>query len=213
MNYELFCNFAEKFEMLEVKDATIAVGGKTLATGLSFIARDGELTCITGPQGSGKTTLLRTLMGFLPVGEGFVSVDGELLTVYSAHAFRTLMTYLPQQMEVLKHQLTPPEAPEAEADEYAVWGALLPSVQAEQQPEPLSSEEIFRLAEQTIREAGSKPILIADEPAVRLTPELTQRLIMLLQEQTAQGKTVLVASRNPLIVSQANQVISLEFKV
>ena len=62
--------------MLEVKDATIAVGERILAEGLSFIAKDGELTCITGSEGSGKTTLLRTLMGFLPVRNGFVSVDG-----------------------------------------------------------------------------------------------------------------------------------------
>lgn len=196
--------------MLEVKDATIAVGGKTLATGLSFIARDGELTCITGPQGSGKTTLVRTLMGFLPVGEGFVSVDGELLTVYSAHAFRTMMTYLPQQMGALKHQLTPPEAPEAEAEEYAVWNALLPSVKPELQAEPLSPEEILMLAEQTIREAGDKPILIADEPAVSLTPELESRMLELLRGQAAVGKTVLIASRRPLLVGNADQVIELK---
>lgn len=181
-----------------------------MATGLSFIARDGELTCITGPQGSGKTTLLRTLMGFLPVGEGFVSVDGELLTVYSAHAFRTMMTYLPQQMGALKHQLTPPEAPEAEAEEYAVWNALLPSVKPELQAEPLSPEEILMLAEQTIREAGDKPILIADEPAVSLTPELESRMLELLRGQAAVGKTVLIASRRPLLVGNADQVIELK---
>ena len=84
--------------MLEVKDATITVGGQVLAVGLSFMARDGELTCITGPEGSGKTSLLRTLMGFLPVGSGYVSVDGELLTVKSSQAFRRMMAYLPQQM-------------------------------------------------------------------------------------------------------------------
>ena len=210
MNYELFCNFAEKFEMLEVKDATIAVGGKTLATGLSFIARDGELTCITGPQGSGKTTLLRTLMGFLPVGEGFVSVDGELLTVYSAHAFRTLMTYLPQQIETLKHQLTPPEAPETEAEEYAVWNALLPSVKPEPQAEPLTPEETLMLAEQTLGQASDKPIVIADEPAACLTAELESRMLELLRGQAAAGKTVLIASRRPLLVGNADQVIELK---
>ena len=87
--------------MLEVKDATITAWGKTLVKGLSFIVRDGQLTCITGAEHSGKTTLLRTLMGFLPVDEGFVSIDGELLTVLSASAFRSMMVYLPQEMQLL----------------------------------------------------------------------------------------------------------------
>ena len=196
--------------MLEVKDATIAIGEKTLATGLSFTARDGQLTCVTGPAGSGKTTLLRTLTGFLPVKEGFVSVDGELLTVRSAHAFRSMMVYLPQQMQMLRHQLKDPEAPVCEADEYGVWNGLLPAIEPEQMVKPLSPEEIFLLAGQTIREAGDKQILIADEPAAYLTPELTERMTALLLQQADMGKTVLVASRKPQLVAQAHQVIDLD---
>lgn len=196
--------------MLEVKDATVAINGKTLAKGLSFIARDGELTCLTGSEGSGKTTFIRTLMGFLPVAEGFVSVDGELLTIYSAHAFRPLMVYLPQRMESLAHQLKVPEAPVSEAEDYGVWNALLPSVSPEPQAEPLSPEEIFQLAEQTIRAASDRPIIIADEPAAHLTPELIQRLIALLQGEAAKGKTVLIASRRPELVGRAQLVIDLD---
>ena len=40
--------------MLEVKDATIRVGDKTLMSGLSFIAKDGQMTCVKGSSGSGK---------------------------------------------------------------------------------------------------------------------------------------------------------------
>lgn len=196
--------------MLEVKDATVAIGEKTLAKGLSFIARDGELTCLTGSEGSGKTTLIRTLMGFLPVKDGFVSVDGELLTIYSAHAFRTLMVYLPQQIQALAHQLKAPEAPVCEEDEYGVWNGLLPSVQPEQQPESLSPDEIFQLAEQTIREADDREIIIADEPTAHLTPELTQRMMTLFLAEVAKGKTVLVASRRPEVVAQAHLVINLD---
>ena len=112
--------------MLEVKDATIAVGDKTLATNLSFIARDGELTCITGPAGSGKTVFIRTLMGFLPVKAGFVSVDGELLTVQSSHAFRRMMVYLPQTIQSLGHQLETELLIETEETDYAVWDQLMP---------------------------------------------------------------------------------------
>lgn len=196
--------------MLEFKDATIAIGEKTLAEGLSFIARDGEMTCLTGSEGSGKTTLIRTLMGFLPVKKGFVSVDGELLTIYSSYAFRTLMTYLPQRMQLLAHQLKAPEPPACEEDEYGVWNGLMPVTVSEQPADPLSPDEIFQLAERTILEGADKPILIADEPAVCLTPELTQRLLALLQQEAAKGKTVLIASRRPELVSRAQLVIDLD---
>ena len=195
--------------MLEVKDAIIAVDEQILAVGLSFMARDGQLTCITGPEGSGKTTLLRTLMGFLPVGSGYVSVDGELLTVKSSQAFRRMMAYLPQQIQQLRHQLTPVEAPVCEAEAYDVWNALLPKPIETEMPAPLSPEEIFQLAEQTLSEAKDKKIIIAEEPAAHLTPELTLRLLQLLRDQADAGKTVLIASRRPLLVEHADLVIEM----
>ena len=196
--------------MLEVKDATIAVGDKTLATNLSFIARDGELTCITGPAGSGKTVFIRTLMGFLPVKVGFVSVDGELLTVQSSHAFRRMMVYLPQTIQSLGHQLEPESLTETEETDYAVWDQLMPKPTTMASPTPLTPEAIFRLAEKTIREAPDKPIIVADELTALLTPELTARFIDLLKGQAAAGKTVLVTSSQYQVVSQADQVITLE---
>jgi len=87
---------------------------------------------------------------------------------------------------------------------------VVPSVEPEREPAPLSPEDIFLLAERTIREAADRQIIIADEPAAHLSPELTLRMIALLQEQAAQGKTVLIASRRPQIVAQASQVIDLD---
>lgn len=197
--------------MLEVKDATISMTGKPLVKGLSLIARDGQVTCITGSEGAGKTTFLRTLMGFLPVESGFVSVDGELLTMASAPAFRNLMTYLPQKIQMLAHQLKAPEMPVCEADDYAVWNqAQLTSAVKEQQPEPLAPEAIYQLAEKTILEASDKPIVIADEPAAHLTPELTVQMLDLLAQQARAGKTVLIATRKPQLLAQADLVLNLD---
>ena len=205
--------------MLEVKDATIAIGEKMLVEGLSFIARDGELTCLTGSEGSGKTTFIRTLMGFLPVKEGFVSVDGELLTIASAHAFRRMMCYLPQEMQMLRHQLTVPEpvdeacastnSASAFEDEYAIWNSVWPMANKETTPEPLNADELFALTEQTLNEAANKPIIIADEPTAHLSPELAIRMIQLLKAQAQAGKTVLVASKSPQVADYADKIIQL----
>ena len=213
VNCDLFVSLQQIIGMLEVKDAIIAFEEQILAVGLSFMARDGQLTCITGPEGSGKTTLLRTLMGFLPVGSGYVSVDGELLTVKSSQAFRKMMAYLPQQIQLLRHQLMPVEAPVCEAEDYGVWNALLPKAVETKMPALLSSEEIFLLAEQTLSEAKDKQIIIADEPAAHLTPELTLRLLQLLRNQADAGKTVLIASRRPLLVEHADLVIEMNLKM
>ena len=195
--------------MLEFKDATIKVGEWILPMRLSFIARDGEVTCVTGPEGSGKTTLIRTLMGFLPVNEGFVSVDGELLTIHSSHAFRQMMVYLPQQIQLLAHQLRVAEPEEPEAEEFAVWNNLMPAANTESTPEPLNAEEILMLVEQTLKEAADKPIVIADEPTAFLTPDLTMRMMELLRKQAEAGKTVLVTTRKPQVADYADQVIQL----
>ncbi len=196
--------------MLEVKDATIRVGDKTLMSGLSFIAKDGQMTCVKGSSGSGKSALIRTLMGFLPVGEGFVSVDGELLTIRSASAFRQMMIYLPQNMQLLRRQLYEPEYTDGDDPEYGVWDNLLPEIQEESKAEPLTPEEIFSLAEKTLKEGGEKPIVIADEPAAMLTPEFAERMLALLLEQARMGKTVVVASRRPEIIANADKVIEVE---
>ena len=142
--------------MLEVKDATISVSGRILIKNLSLIAPDGEVTCITGSEGSGKTTFLHTLMGFIPVSEGFVSVDGELLTVNSAPAFRRFMCYLPQNIDMLRYQLYPMETKPVKPDEYGVWNEVLPSPEEIPENKPLSPEEIFNLASKTITEASDR---------------------------------------------------------
>jgi ABC-type cobalamin/Fe3+-siderophores transport system ATPase subunit len=195
--------------MLEAKNVTIAVGERVVAEDLSFIANDGELTCITGDAASGKTTLIRTLMGFLPVKAGFVSVDGELLTIYSSHAFREMMVYLPQDAQVLRIPQEETEIPEKEADDYAVWNEVLPVAEIAQPKAPLTTDELLLLATQTLQESADKPIIIADEPTALLSSEHAYQLMGLLQQQVEQGKTVLVTSRDPLVINRANKVINI----
>ena len=84
--------------MLEIKNVKIKFGDKTLLGGLSFSAEDGQVVCICGDSGYGKTSLLRAILGFLPLEEGHVSIDGELLTPAAAGEFRKFMAYVPQDL-------------------------------------------------------------------------------------------------------------------
>jgi len=82
--------------MLELHNVTI---GQQIR-GLSATVSEGNVLSIMGSQGKGKTTLLRALMGFLPIDEGHISIDGELLTPLSAPWFRKRMAYVPQHLVV-----------------------------------------------------------------------------------------------------------------
>ena len=82
--------------MLELHNVTI---GQQIR-GLSATVSEGNVLSIMGSQGKGKTALLRALMGFLPIDEGHISIDGELLTPLSAPWFRKQMAYVPQHLEV-----------------------------------------------------------------------------------------------------------------
>ncbi len=44
--------------------------------GVSFEARDGEITGLLGPNGAGKTTTLRMLYSLLPPDDGEILIDG-----------------------------------------------------------------------------------------------------------------------------------------
>ncbi len=50
-------------------------GDKTAVDGVSFVARDGEVTGLLGPNGAGKTTTLRMLYGVLRPDAGRIQVD------------------------------------------------------------------------------------------------------------------------------------------
>jgi len=62
--------------MIEVKDLYKAFGEVRAVNGVSFTARDGEITGLLGPNGAGKTTTLRMLYTLMKPDAGQVLVDG-----------------------------------------------------------------------------------------------------------------------------------------
>ncbi len=62
--------------MIEVSDLHKAFGAVKAVDGVSFRARDGEITGLLGPNGAGKTTTLRMLYTLMAPDRGQVVVDG-----------------------------------------------------------------------------------------------------------------------------------------
>jgi sodium transport system ATP-binding protein len=62
--------------MIEVNNLHKSFSKVKALDGLSFSAKDGEITGILGPNGAGKTTCLRTLYGLLTADQGSATIDG-----------------------------------------------------------------------------------------------------------------------------------------
>ncbi len=62
--------------MIEVRDLHKSFGTVKAVDGVSFTARDGEITGLLGPNGAGKTTTLRMLYTLMNPDSGQVLVDG-----------------------------------------------------------------------------------------------------------------------------------------
>jgi sodium transport system ATP-binding protein len=62
--------------MIQLKGLNKAFGAVKAVDGVSFTARDGEITGLLGPNGAGKTTTLRMLYTLMKADSGQVLVDG-----------------------------------------------------------------------------------------------------------------------------------------
>jgi len=62
--------------MIVVKNLHKSFGAVKAVCGVSFEARDGEITGLLGPNGAGKTTTLRMLYSLLPPDQGEIRIDG-----------------------------------------------------------------------------------------------------------------------------------------
>ena len=63
--------------MIEVKELRKSFGATRAVDGVSFRARDGEITGLLGPNGAGKTTTLRMLYTLMRPDAGTILIDGR----------------------------------------------------------------------------------------------------------------------------------------
>lgn len=81
--------------MIDVRDVSIAMGRRTIVSGVEFAARPGQITAIVGPNGSGKTTLLKAMSGDLAYA-GSITINGREVSAMRQAEQAALRAVLPQ---------------------------------------------------------------------------------------------------------------------
>mgnify|MGYP000175869083 CR=1 FL=1 len=84
--------------MINIENISISFGNLTLFRGLDLQVHYGESVCICGGSGSGKSSLLKAVLGFVPLSEGTIKVDGTLLAPRTADHIRKKIAWIPQEL-------------------------------------------------------------------------------------------------------------------
>lgn len=169
----------------------------------SLMADTGMLTCITGGTSVRRTRWLQTMMGFQPVREGFVCIDGEPLTVRSTPFFRQLIAYAPDQLEVASevHKFEPPSVQDIfqlQANRKLPISNGLLGEEMRRIDAHGDSGKVRLLAVATLL---NKPIMLIDSPI----PSAASYL----QVQARKGKVVVVASDEKELLAVSDNIVEL----
>ena len=189
--------------MLEIKNGRIDRDGSPLFSHLSLIAKEGEVVCVAGSHGSGKSRLLQAFLGFFPLDEGYMNIDGDLIDVKSAPFFRQKMAYLPQEVDFpyekvsdmlnvlfsLKRESTPKET---ESVLMSLWEEM--NIPAEVFERKLSEMDISerRLVLLSGICALQRPIVLLDEPCKWFSEEQLVKAGVCIRWAARNGSAVIV---------------------
>jgi ATP-binding cassette, subfamily C, bacterial CydD len=186
---------------------------------LCLEVKAGEWLAVVGASGAGKTTLLNLLLGFLPLQQGEIRVNGQHLAELDLEGWRRRIAWVPQQPQLF-------------------FGSLAENIALEDPA--MSMEKITRAAEQArlLEPAGQLPrglagpvgeegnllsggqarrvalarafareaaLLLLDEPTAGLDLE-NERLIIAGLAQLVRGKTVVMLTHRLDTAERADRI-------
>lgn len=84
--------------LLEVRDLSLRIAGRTLIESLSLRVNAGELWCVLGANGAGKTLFLQTLLGLRDTHDGSILLAGKPLAAWQLIEAARIRGFLPQHL-------------------------------------------------------------------------------------------------------------------
>ena len=189
--------------MIQVENLHKAFGEIQAVNGVSFTARDGEITGLLGPNGAGKTTTLRMLYTLMRPDVGRVLVDGSDAATDSL-AVRKRLGVLPDARGLYKHltarenidyfaRLQGVPAGEGARRREALIEVLGMRDFADRHTEGYSQGQRVKTAIARALIHDPKNVLL-DEPTNGLDVMATRRMRQFMRDLRAEGRCVLFSS-------------------
>lgn len=194
--------------MLQVDGLSVRYGAIEALQGISFQARDGEVTAVLGANGAGKTTLLRALSGLVRCSAGSATLDGTGLVGKQPEAIARLgVAHVPEGRGVIA---------ELNVEENLRLGALVRLRRSERRGAIDEIYDLFPPLRSRRRRAASSlsggerqmlaigraivarpTLLLLDEPSLGLSPTVAAHTMELLRTLSGRdGLSVLLVEQN-----------------
>jgi ABC-2 type transport system ATP-binding protein len=182
--------------------------GRTQAVrGVSFEVGAGQIFGLLGPNGAGKTTTLECILGLREADGGSIRINGYAIRTHAAQAKLSVGAQL--QAATLQDKITPRQSLD-------LFGSFY--------PRPFAPDEL--LARFDLEDKADAPfvslsagqrqrlflalalvnrpaLLILDEPGAGLDPHARRKLLAMIREMRAEGRSVLLSTHN---IEEADQL-------
>ncbi len=206
--------------ILEIKDGVLPGVDATTSTPLSFIVRPGEIVALVPENTDDGTSVLRTFLGFRPLAQGYVSVDGEPIFPPVAHLFRCDMTYLPADFsmpfatveEMVKSVFflkSNADNPFRKHDLNVYWRELDIAPDTYTLPLREVAQDVVQRILLASTTMSKHPIVLLDHPTSRQDDTHSQLVARFLRSNTFAQSSVLVATDDEHLLSVCDRTIHL----
>ncbi|SFU34928.1 ATP-binding cassette, subfamily C, exporter for protease/lipase [Xenorhabdus koppenhoeferi] len=189
---------------------------------ISIALNSGDVLGVIGPSASGKSTLARLLVGIWPAQEGVVRLDDADIYQWNKDALGAFVGYLPQDIELFGGTIAENIARFSDVDPEKVIEAAKKAgvhelvLNLEQGYDTLIGAGGMGLSggqKQRIGLAralyGNPSLVVLDEPNSNLDDMGEKALSHAITQLREQGKTVIVVTHRPALLSQTNKILLL----
>ncbi|MEV4899540.1 ABC transporter ATP-binding protein, partial [Nonomuraea sp. NPDC055795] len=195
-----------------------AFGGVTAVDGADVEIREGAINGLIGPNGSGKTTFFNLVTGLIRPDAGRVLYKGREITAWSPHRIahaglgRTFqlcrifprMTVLENMLVAVRRtrlrELLAGSRNTAEVERARHWLHRMGIEHLEHAEARHLSYGQQKLLELAAIFMGDPDLVLLDEPAGGVNPALIDRIVTLVRDLNAEGRTFLVVEHNMDVV-------------